>query len=831
MELEIPFKLFKDNLLLTKTGDVWAYYKIKPESIAINDLEHKEQNKKTMAFVYGTLSKYQELHLMMLPKDMNLADRFNHLAKDFSPSADDVAHYYANETVKQLEYELGTITDEEFLVGVKLKTFQTSDNMKGVVKDSYDYLVRKLLTAVGYDMEVDASYFKQFSEDLNELDSVMRTINGSPVSENELAYLLHYNFLRELPHNVLATGKEHDLYKITDTILDPTEKGYLKLENENGSSYVAFIPVGALPDNISFTHLYEVAQSLKFPVELQIKAQYEEVEGLNGLNSQLSRLRRRFKSSSQEAYQTGERDSQRNVTNQLLVDELQNDIEDGKAILRWLACFVITGHDKDEIKERSDRLINRLGLREIDAYRPNADQLSLFYQLLQGQSIQGAKNWIQVTNNEGFAENLFAVSNRLGNNVGWYIGRVDDMAESQSLEQSIYSSRKIVLFNPTIANKGIKGAKTDSPHIAVTGETGKGKSFLVKLLFIYMSFMKTRLLYIDPKKEIRHWFNQVIENQEMQEKYPLFVNHLKSFHYVTLDATDKKNWGVLDPIVFLKGSDAKDTAEAMIEQIYSTKDKDTAKTAILKAIKTVINQRELGEKVGMLNVIEILQKSDDPEIRGAGNLLYEMVTDSVLQLGFSDGTNDAVSLQERINILEVSGLELPKEGDNPDNYSDLEKKSVALMIPLGKFCEKFGSDDTNTYTAEVFDEAWIFNVAKDGKKILKSMKRVGRSQNNMLLYATQSVADITDQEDHGQFGVLFAFDEPSEREQILQHVQLPVNEQNLNWLANMIKGQCLFRDIYGRVGKIAVHSLFDEMTSSFKTINKSASSASEELYD
>lgn len=111
MELEIPFKLFKDNLLLTKAGDVWAYYKIKPESIAINDLERKEQNKKTMSFVYGTLSKYQELHLMMLPKDMNLADRFNHLAKDFSPSADDVAHYYASETVKQLEYELGTITN------------------------------------------------------------------------------------------------------------------------------------------------------------------------------------------------------------------------------------------------------------------------------------------------------------------------------------------------------------------------------------------------------------------------------------------------------------------------------------------------------------------------------------------------------------------------------------------------------------------------------------------------------------------------------------------------------------------------------------------------
>lgn len=830
MELQTPFKLMKDNLLLTKSGDIWAYYKIKPESIATNDLDKKELNKRMMAFIYGTLSKYSELHLEMLPKNMNLTERFTQLGKDFADEALPIAKYYANETVKQLGYELGTITNEEFILGVKLKSFQYANSIKTAISSNYDQFLQKAFAALGYEAAIDETYFKQFANELDELNSTMITVKGTPLEENELAYLIRYNFIRNIQHDVLKESKEHNFYKLTDTILDPSDKGFLKLENDQGTSYAAFIPIGALPDNISFSHLFETAQSMKFSVELQIKAEYQEVDGLNGLNSKLSRLRRRFKSTTQEAHETGDRDSQRNLTNQILLDELQNDIEAGKSILKWLACFVISGNTKEEVKARSDRLINRLSLRDIEAYRPNADQLPLFYRLLQGNSLEGNKNWLQVTNNEGFAENLFAVSNRLGNNVGWYIGRVDDLTESQSLEQSIYASRKIVLFNPTIANKGIKGAKTDSPHIAVTGETGKGKSFLVKLLFIYMSFMKTKLLYIDPKKEIRNWFSKVIENEEMQRNYPLFVNHLKNFHYVTLDATDSKNWGVLDPIVFLKGSDAKDTAEAMIDQIYSTKDKDMAKTAILKAIKTVINQRELGKKVGMLNVIEILKAADDPEIKGAGNLLYEMVTDSVLQLGFSDGSNDGVNLADRINILEVSGLELPKEGDNPDNYSDLEKKSVALMIPLGKFCEKFGSNDSNSYTAEIFDEAWIFNVAKSGKKILKSMKRVGRSQNNMLLYATQSVADISDQEDHGQFGVLFAFDEPSEREAILNHVQLPINEENLHWLSNMIKGQCLFRDIYGRVGKIAVHSLFDEMTSSFKTINKSASSKSEETY-
>lgn len=470
MELQTPFKLMKDNLLLTKSGDVWTYYKIKSESIATNDLDKKEMNKRMMAFIYGTLSKYSELHLEMLPKDMNLTERFKQLGKDFADEALPISKYYANETVKQLEYELGTITNEEFILGVKLKSFQYAESIRTAISSGYDQFLQKTFSALGYEATIDETYFKQFANELDELNSTMITIKGTPLEENELAYLIRYNFIRNIQHDVLKESKEHNFYKLTDTILDPSEKGFLKLENDQGTSYVAFIPIGALPDNISFSHLFETAQSMKFPVELQIKAQYQEVDGLNGLNSKLSRLRRRFKSTTQEAHQTGDHDSQRNLTNQILLDELQNDIEAGKSILKWLACFVISGNTKEEVKARSNRLIHRLGLRDIEAYRPNADQLSLFYRLLQGNSLESNKNWLQVTNNEGFAENLFAVSNRLGNNVGWYIGCVDDLAESQSLEQSIYASRKIVLL---IQQSLIKVLKVQRPTVHILRSLAK----------------------------------------------------------------------------------------------------------------------------------------------------------------------------------------------------------------------------------------------------------------------------------------------------------------------------------------------------------------------
>ena len=35
------------------------------------------------------------------------------------------------------------------------------------------------------------------------------------------------------------------------------------------------------------------------------------------------------------------------------------------------------------------------------------------------------------------------------------------------------------------------------------------------------------MIYWDPKSEFADWFNKITESEDMQRKYPLFVNHLK----------------------------------------------------------------------------------------------------------------------------------------------------------------------------------------------------------------------------------------------------------------------------------------------------------------
>ena len=45
MNLKAPYAGLRDNLLLTKTGEVWAYYRVRSESISTANYDAKEESK------------------------------------------------------------------------------------------------------------------------------------------------------------------------------------------------------------------------------------------------------------------------------------------------------------------------------------------------------------------------------------------------------------------------------------------------------------------------------------------------------------------------------------------------------------------------------------------------------------------------------------------------------------------------------------------------------------------------------------------------------------------------------------------------------------------
>lgn len=215
---------------------------------------------------------------------------------------------------------------------------------------------------------------------------------------------------------------------------------------------------------------------------------------------------------------------------------------------------------------------------------------------------------------------------------------------------------------------------------------------------------------------------------------------ISKINFVTLNAKDKTNTGVLDPIVFLAPEDAQEVAKNMLLYLGGKDFVMEQRTAISRAVKAVIERRKFGESVGMKQVLEVLLESKDKLIRVAGEALFEMLDGSLLSLAFSDGTAKGIDFEQHATVLEVADLELPDE-DTVDLNED-EKNSVALMMVLSTFCKRFGERNSQEETIEFFDEVWVLLKSKEGQKVIKSMRRVGRSESNKLVLITQSVNDI-----------------------------------------------------------------------------------------
>ncbi len=343
-----------------------------------------------------------------------------------------------------------------------------------------------------------------------------------------------------------------------------------------------------------------------------------------------------------------------------------------------------------------------------------------------------------------------------------------------------------------------------------------------------------KLLYIEPKQEVKGWFSEALKT----ETNPYFIKLMKSFHYVTLDASNQNNKGVLDPMLTLTEHSSPDEIpnvltliKEMLEQVQPVTQDMALNTDLISAIKQVCNKRLAGEKVGTLAIIDIL-KQGSLDAQKLAHYYETVIPDSMMKLAFSDGSTDSISFDYRRTILEVTGLDLPEAKQDMRTYTETQKYSISIMLALGKYLERFGRENTIEFSAEFIDEAWIFSTSSAGSKVFNAIKRLGRSENNMLAYATQRVSDVNDENSNGQYGQIFAFNstDDTERENILKHFGLPITKNNMAMVASLSKGQCLFRDIYGRVGKVAIHSLFDEWTTALKTVEVNEGARLEEQY-
>ncbi|HEM9366182.1 TPA: ATP-binding protein [Streptococcus agalactiae] len=828
-KLEYPIDRIHQNLALRKDKVVVAYYRIPNTPITITDSDKKDSHKAKVAQVIKKLAKYKNFDISLIPKDYLLGEKMSDFEADLADDVKELGLETLDFTVDTLTHEMEIPYQFDWLIGVDLGKGQYNANIKEFIYNQFESIASNFASLAGYEVEVDEDWYKEHSEEELLVYSLLSTLKAKRLTDVDLFYYQRMQFLRYVPHTKSEVIANRNMLNVTDTLIKSLEGGFLKLESAYGSSFVSVLPVGRFSTIFNGFHLGELVQRMSFPVELRFQAEFIDKTKLGGT---MGRSNTRYDQIMKEAYNTNTVQQDDILMGAYSLKDLMKKVGNKEEIIEYGCYLVVAGSSLNQLKQRRYAILSYFDDMKVNVYEASHDTPYLFQALLYGQDLQKTtRKWNHLVTARGFSELMLFTNTQSGNRIGWYIGRVDNRLTAwDSIDEAIMGSKNLVLFNATVANKeDVAGKVTKNPHVIITGATGQGKSYLAQMIFLHTAQQNVRVLYVDPKRELRQHYLKVVSDPEYARKFPLRKKQIEETNFVTLDSSVKENHGVLDPIVILDKEGASSTAKNMLLYLLknATEIKLDQTTALTEAISQVIAKREAGEVVGFNQVIEALIDSESDEVQSVGRYFKAIIQNSILELAFSDGDVAGLSYEERVTVLEVADLSLPKDGS--DHISDHESNSIALMFALGAFCKHFGerSDDE---TVEIFDEAWVLMQSSEGKAVIKSMRRVGRSKYNVLMLVSQSVHDAENDDDTTGFGTIFSFYEKSEREDILRHVGLEVTPKNLEWIDNMISGQCLYYDVYGNLNMISIHNIHPDIDPLLKPMKKTVSSHLENKY-
>ncbi len=800
--LQFPIHSYQENVIYTHDTEAWAYYRLQENTVGINQQEAENNLVNRLQRLAWQLATFEEIDYKIVPIPVDIDQRMDRLQEQYEGNYAEIGHYYAERAKEILRDEAENVVDYKFFIGVKLKRRELDESLIHTVSSSFKSMNRYLQKLAGFKgHEVDdvtVSLFKESEEEA--FITLLNYVGAYRVKEKELRYIIRHQFVR----GQAQPNGEGSLYHLTEGILDPGKAGYVHIKQLDQESWCAFLPVSDFPIDLSYKEWAYFFQSYPFPIEVNMRTVYKQKkEDENQTNT----IKKRFRDQDAQLIEANEDDDSLINTGRELLHDLENQIKNqGKPLLRTHIHFVVYGKTIEEVRKRARRLKMDFRDQQIELVQPLADQLLLFHQSLPGANIV-AEDWEQILMPESFAESLFSLTRKVGNTVGFYLGK-NISHEGESVE----GSQSLVFYHPFLAHLGLKGSKYSSPHVTISGPTGMGKSFLLKDILLNAVFFGAKVLMTDPKDEVEKKFKQAL-TPELERTAPFFKDLIESFNYITL-SSEKKDAGKLDPLTFLAGEEAQDAAVGVLEYLSELQSNErNVKTAIYKGVRHVMQHEQ---KPGLLKVVRYLQTSEDPDVQNVGDLLYEIGTNGVAKLMFSNGDVEGISLNEQVNILQIQNLNLPDEGEKATTRD--EHIAVALMQPLAKFATKFARDDS-VVKMTIFEEAWMLMNTGAGDRLINELLRTGRSLRSAVYLITQSTYEYNKPQIKENIGTKFAFKAKTTEEagNIIEFLGMEDNKANRDLLKNLTEGQCIVEDMYGRTAKIQTDVLFDEWISAFNT--------------
>ena len=804
-----PIKYIDNNLVWNKDNEVFAYYELIPYNYSFLSAEQKFIVHDSFRQLIAQ-SREGKIHALQIATESSIRSMQEQSKKLVTGKLKEVACQKIDEQTEALVSMIGdNQVDYRFFLGFKLMVTEEQLNLKNIKKSVW-------LTFTEFLHEVNHTLMNDFvsmpNDEINRYmkmeklleNKISRRFKVRRLEINDFGYLMEHLYGRDgiayedyeyqLPKKKLNKEtliKYYDLIRPTRCVIEESQR-YLRLEHEDKESYVSYFTVNAIVGELDFPSseiFYFQQQQFTFPVDTSMNV--EIVENRKALTT-VRNKKKELKDLDNHAYQAGSETSSNVVDALDSVDELETDLDQTKESMYKLSYVIrVSAPDLDELKRRCDEVKDFYDDLNVKLVRPAGDMLGLHSEFLPA-SKRYINDYVQYVKSDFLAGLGFGATQQLGETTGIYMG------------YSVDTGRNVYL-QPSLASQGVKGTVTNALASAFVGSLGGGKSFCNNLLVYYSVLFGGQAVILDPKAERGNW----------KETLPEIAHEINIVNLTS----DKDNAGLLDPFVIMKNvKDAESLAIDILTFLTGISSRDGEKFPVLrKAVRSVTQS----DSRGLLHVIDELRREDTPISRNIADHIDSFTDYDFAHLLFSDGTvENAISLDNQLNIIQVADLVLPDKDTTFEEYTTIELLSVSMLIVISTFALDFIHSDRSIFKIVDLDEAWAFLNVAQGETLSNKLVRAGRAMQAGVYFVTQSSGDVAKESLKNNIGLKFAFrsTDINEIKQTLEFFGIDKDdENNQKRLRDLENGQCLLQDLYGRVGVVQIHPVFEELLHAFDT--------------
>ena len=804
-----PIKYIDNNLVWNKDNEVFAYYELIPYNYSFLSAEQKFIVHDSFRQLIAQ-SREGKIHALQIATESSIRSMQEQSKKLVTGKLKEVAYQKIDEQTEALVSMIGdNQVDYRFFLGFKLMVTEEQLNLKNIKKSAW-LTFKEFLHEVNHTLMND--FVSMPNDEINRYmkmeklleNKISRRFKVRRLEINDFGYLMEHLYGRDgiayedyeyqLPKKNLQKEtliKYYDLIRPTRCVIEESQR-YLRLEHEDKESYVSYFTVNAIVGELDFPSseiFYFQQQQFTFPVDTSMNV--EIVENRKALTT-VRNKKKELKDLDNHAYQAGSETSSNVVDALDSVDELETDLDQSKESMYKLSYVIrVSAPDLDELKRRCDEVKDFYDDLNVKLVRPAGDMLGLHSEFLPA-SKRYINDYVQYVKSDFLAGLGFGATQQLGETTGIYMG------------YSVDTGRNVYL-QPSLASQGVKGTVTNALASAFVGSLGGGKSFCNNLLVYYSVLFGGQAVILDPKAERGNW----------KETLPEIAHEINIVNLTS----DKDNAGLLDPFVIMKNvKDAESLAIDILTFLTGISSRDGEKFPVLrKAVRSVTQS----DSRGLLHVIDELRREETPISRNIADHIDSFTDYDFAHLLFSDGTvENAISLDNQLNIIQVADLVLPDKDTTFEEYTTIELLSVSMLIVISTFALDFIHSDRSIFKIVDLDEAWAFLNVAQGETLSNKLVRAGRAMQAGVYFVTQSSGDVSKESLKNNIGLKFAFrsTDINEIKQTLEFFGIDKDdENNQKRLRDLENGQCLLQDLYGRVGVVQIHPVFEELLHAFDT--------------